>query len=437
MSGQKIVRIPYSPQDYQKAIHESKKRFKVVKIGRRGGKTELLINEQIKQSVTRPSLLWPHWIVAPTYKQVKSICWERLKWLLKADEDWKFNEQELSAVHPLIKTKIELKGADREDTLRGSGLSSIGLDESASMKSNVWPEIIRPMLADSRGPALFIGTPKGKNWFHDIYFKDDLDWQSWGYPTSVNKYIASEEIAQAKKDMSERLFRQEFLAEFLDDETGVFKRIRQCITDSLQPPVQGRYYVLGIDLAKTQDFTVLSVFDSVTRHLVAFERFQDVSWVEQKLRIQEIAHKYNNALCVVDATGVGDPIVEDLQQSGLSLYYEGDRPGFKFTNESKSRLIENLAIAIEQRLVTFPNIEVLVNELQQFEYQISNGGVIRYGAPDDKHDDCVISLALAVWGMRTQLREAQVYQRQEEEIVDRVGRGTPVYEFEESRNSGY
>jgi hypothetical protein len=426
--------IPYCPQDFQRAIHESKKRFKVVKIGRRGGKTELLINEQIRQAVNNPGL---HWICAPSYKQVKSISWTRLKALLKVDRDWKCNEQELSAHHPVIGTTLELKGTDNEDSLRGVGLKSVGLDEAASIKENVWPEIIRPMLADSRGPALFIGTPKGKNWFHDIYFKDDPDWQSWGYPTSVNKYIHPDEIAQAKKDMSERLFRQEFLAEFLDDETGVFKKIRQCVTGEFQGPILGRFYVLGIDLAKTQDFTVLTVIDSVTRHVVAFERFQDVSWTEQKLRIQALAHKYNNALCVIDATGVGDPIVEDLQHCGLSLYYDGDKPGFKFTNESKNRLIDNLAIAIESRLVTFPNIEVLVDELQRYEYQITTGGKIQYGAPDGRHDDAVTSLALSVWGIRNQMREAQVYQGQEEVFVDRVGRGIPVYEFDAPQQAGY
>lgn len=427
--------IPYSPQPYQVQIHESPKRFKVVKIGRRGGKTELLINEQIKQAVTNPGL---HWIIAPSYKQVKSICWTRLKALLKVDKDWKFNEQELSAYHPLIGTTIELKGADNEDSLRGVGLKSVGIDESASIKENVWPEIIRPMLADSRGKALFIGTPKGRNWFYDIYHKEDPDWQSWGYPTSVNKYIHPDEIAQAKKDMSERLFRQEFMAEFLDDETGVFKKIRQCITDELQSPVQGRFYVLGIDLAKTQDFTVLTVIDSVTRHVVYFERFQDITWTEQKFRIQNVAHKYNNALCVIDSSGVGDPVVEDLQHSGLSLYYDGDKPGFKFTNDSKNRLIDNLSMAIEQRLVTFPQIDPLIDELQRFEYQITAGGKIQYSAPDGRHDDCVISLALAVWGIRGQLREAQVYKGQEEEYRDRVGQGIPVYDFETTpQQSGY
>jgi hypothetical protein len=394
-----------------------------VVVGRRGGKTEFLLQEEIKLAVKYPGL---HWIVAPSYRQVKSICWRRLKAILNIDIDWKYNEQELSAEHPKIGTRIELKGADNEESLKGMGLKSAGLDECAIMKSNVWPEIIRPMLADYRSPATFISTPKAKNWFYDLYMKGingEKEWQSWRYPTSINQYILKDEIEQMKKDMSERLFRQEVLAEFLEDEAGVFQGIRSCIVGTLQSPSVGRFYVMGVDLAKTQDFTVLVVMDAITREVVAFERFSDISWTEQKVRIQRLAHKYNNSLTVIDSTGVGDPIAEDLRNANISLYYEGDKPGYKFTNESKARLIDQLALAIEQRLITFPNIEVMIEELRQFSYSISPGGRIIYGAPESKYDDCVIALALANWGIRTYLHSAQVLQKQEQEVIDKQGRG--------------
>ncbi len=420
------IAIEYQPQNYQQEIHDNPSRYRVVVIGRRGGKTELLLQEQIKKAYLNPGL---HWIIAPSYRQVKAICWRRLKMILTPDPDWKYNEQELSAEHSKIGTRLELKGADNEESLKGMGLKSAGLDECAIMKPNVWPEVIRPMLADFQGPATFISTPRAKNWFYDLYMKGlnkEKDWMSWRYPTSVNQYIVKDEIEQMKKDMSERLFRQEVLAEFLEDEAGVFQRIRSCVVGNLQGPIVGRFYVMGVDLAKTQDFTVLTVIDTSTREVVAFERFSDVSWTEQKLRIQRLAHKYNNALTVIDSNGVGDPIVEDLQTANISLYYEGDKPGFKFTNDSKARLIDQLALAIEQRLITFPNIEVLLEELRQFSYSISQGGRIIYGAPEGKYDDCVISLALANWGIRTYLHSAQVLQDSNKEVRDIQGRGELV-----------
>ena len=381
----------------------------------------------VQNAVQFPSIDKPHWIVAPTFRQVKEICWVRLKQILRFDPSWIFNEQELSAVHPVINTKLALKGSDNEDSLRGVGCTSMGVDEAAMIKRNVWPEILRPMLADTQGPCLFISTPKGRNWFYDLYIQKTPEWKAWHYPTSINGYISPDEIAQAKKDMSERLFLQEFMAEFLDEDTGVFKKIRQCAIGQRREPTQGRFYLMGVDLAKTQDFTVLTVIDSVTREVVAKERFQDVSWKEQKIRIQALALKYNRALCIVDSTGLGDPIYEDLMNSGVSC------EGYKFTNDTKCKLIENLAIAIEQRLITFPPDEDLLDELRSYEYTITDQGRIKYSAPEGKHDDCVISLGLAVWGIRHMMKEAQVLIHDEAQYVqDKQGMGERVEPQEDS-----
>lgn len=427
---EKVVEINYSPQDYQREIHEDNSRFKVIVRGRRGGKTEEEIQGIVMDAVTNPGR---HWLVGPNYRQIKSIAWTRLKAVLDVDKDWEFNEQELYAHNSNIldkngtPTRIELKGADKEDSLVGVALKSLRVDEAALVKNNVWSLVLRPMLADHKAPAYFYSTPRGKNWFYDLYMRGvngDVGWRSWRQPTSINKYIPQEEIDEMKRDMTEMMFSQEVMAEFLSEETGVFKKIRQCIVGKYKEPIPGRFYVMGVDLAKTVDFTVLTVMDSVTREVVAWERFQDLAWSLQKLRVQLLAQKYNNALCIIDSTGVGDPIAEDLQGSGLSLWYQGDKPGYKFTNDSKSQLINNLAIAIEQRRITFPNEPVLVEELQAFEYSITDGGRIKYGAPDGKHDDSVISLALACWALRSQLTEAQqVISRVEEDDVDRQGRG--------------
>ncbi len=426
----KSVTINYCPQGYQLEIHKDKSRFKVVVRGRRGGKTEEEIQGIVMDSVTNPGR---HWLVGPNYRQIKSIAWTRLKAVLEADKDWIFNEQELYAHNPYIldengtPTRIELKGADKPDTLVGVALKTLRVDEAALVKNSVWSLVLRPMLADYKAPAYFYSTPRGKNWFYDLYMRGvngDKDWKSWRQPTSINRYITSDELVEMKKDMTEIMYSQEVMAEFLSEETGVFKKIRQCIVGNYKDAVDGRFYVMGVDLAKTIDFTVLTVMDSVTREIVAWERFHDLSWGVQKLKIQELAQRYNNALCVIDSTGLGDPIVEDLQRSGLSIWYDGEKAGFKFTNSSKTSLIQNLAICLEQRRITFPNEPILVDELNAYEYEITDGGKITYGAPDGKHDDCVISLALACWALKSQMVEAQVFlNRGVEKDGDRQGVG--------------
>lgn len=428
----KDIQLTYAPQPYQWEIHTAPERFKVVVRGRRGGKTEEEIQGAVMDAVTNPGR---HWIVGPNYRQIKSIAWTRLKAVLDIDKDWIFNEQELYAHNPNIldergtPTRIELKGADKEDSLVGVALKSLRIDEAALVKSHVWSQVLRPMLADYQAPAYFYSTPRGKNWFYDLYMRGingDAGWRSWRQPTSINGYIKPEEIEESRKDMTEMMFSQEIMAEFLSEETGVFKKIRQCIVGDYKAPIDGRFYVIGVDLAKTVDFSVLTVMDSVTREVVYWDRFQDLAWSIQKLKIQELARRYNNALCIVDSTGVGDPIAEDLSRSGISLWYQGEKPGFKFTNDSKNQLINNLAISIEQRRITFPNEPILVDELGAFEYSITDGGKIKYGAPDGKHDDCVISLALACWALKSQLVEAQVLMNSVEDSEDRQGKGVLV-----------
>lgn len=395
-------------------------------IGRRGGKSVMAINEIIKRSVQSPGL---YWFICPSYKQAKAIAWRLLKYYLKPDPDWNFNEVELKAEHPHIKTVIELKGADNEDSLRGVSVKGVVLDECATMKANVWPEIIRPMLADAQGWALFIGTPKGKNWFYEQFqneIRDPENWQSFKHSTTINKYIKAEEIELARKDMSERLFRQEFMADFMDDETGVFRRVKQCAVGQLKLAERGQFYVIGADLGKHMDFTVLTVMDPATREVVAFKRFKDVSWPDQKEAIQKLALEYNNAKVIVDATGVGDAIFDDLSNANISV------EAFKFTNSSKHQLVEKLSVSIEQRLITFPNIEELVSELQSFEYEITADGRIKYSAPDGKHDDCVMSLALANWGIRHDLyaTRAQMKAQDDFALIDRIGHGHNSHETE-------
>ena len=183
-------------------------------------------------------------------------------------------------------------------------------------------------------------------------------------------------------------------------EKAVFKRINDCIAGEIEEPKAGFSYVFGLDLAHTQDFNVITVICRETKHLVFFERWNNTSWNITVEKAKAVATKYNNALCVPDRTGVGDPIVEDLQRAGIGIYHDlDDKPGVLFTNPKKIMLIEKLMVAIEHRLITYPEIDVLLDELRAFSCELLPGGSFRYSAPEGKFDDCVISLALSVWAL--------------------------------------
>jgi hypothetical protein len=198
--------------------------------------------------------------------------------------------------------------------------------------------------------------------------------------------------------LPERVFRQEILAEFLDDAGGVFRGVRECVSGTLDPNARpanwAERFVIGVDLAKYQDYTVCVVVDVAARRVVGFDRYNKADWTLQKERIAQLARYWNNAQVWMDATGVGDPIFDDLRRAGLNVM------PYKFTSATKSALINNAVLMVEQRSITFPPIAQLVNELVAFEYQRSEGGVLRMNAPEGFHDDAVCAFALACWPLQ-------------------------------------
>jgi phage FluMu gp28-like protein len=212
-------------------------------------------------------------------------------------------------------------------------------------------------------------------------------------PTATNPYIAAEEIEAARASTPERAFRQEWLAEFIDESGGVFQGVFECVEPGMGEahPVDGQRYYMGVDLARYEDWTVLCVLDASGRQ-VYLERFNQISWERQIAAIERVARRYA-ATVLVDSTGVGDPIYERLRALGLPV-----QP-FHFTASSKDQLIDNLAILLEQQRLKLMDNEVQTNELISYEYEQLASGRLRANAPQGMHDDCVIALALAAWAM--------------------------------------
>mgnify|MGYP003131770316 CR=1 FL=1 len=199
----------------QKNIAHTDKRFKVLISGRRFGKTHLAIRELCKAASTPNQKVW---YIAPSYRMAKQIVWEQLKKkLIHLKWAKKINESGLD-IWLVNGSHISLKGADNEDSLRGVGLNFIVLDEFADISQKAWQEVLRPTLSDTGGKALFCGTPKGiGNWSYDLYQQASIDpdnWHSFQYTTLDGGQVPADEIQQAKNDLDERTFRQEYEASF-------------------------------------------------------------------------------------------------------------------------------------------------------------------------------------------------------------------------------
>jgi len=231
---------------WQKEVWRDDTRFKVIAAGRRCGKTQYAAWRLIVEALSSTS--GAVWYIAPTQQQARDIIWAKLLDLGKeVITHSHINNMQLTLLNGAV---ISLKGADRPETMRGVALKFVVLDEYADMKPNVWEQILRPALADHLGHAVFIGTPKGRNHFYDLYNyaerKEDEEWACWHFTSYDNPILKESEIEAAKKSMSTFAFRQEFLASFEASASDIFKPDWWKINET--EPEEGDFY-LAVDLA--------------------------------------------------------------------------------------------------------------------------------------------------------------------------------------------
>lgn len=330
----------------------------------------------------------------------------------------KINDSEL-AVYYKNGSIQRFVGCEDIDKHRGINPIDVVFDEYSEMKEEIWTAIIQPILRENKGTATFVFTPKGKNHSWKLIQMARENPQEWFVQILGVKdtgVFTEEELAEIRRNTPQALFAQEYECEFMEGAGQFFRRIHQnTYPIDKQLPYEGDFQ-LGVDLAKYQDWTVLTPFN--LNFFIAYpqERFNQVDWNLQKARIEASARRFNDALIWADSTGVGDPIVEDLTAMGLNVANEG--LGFKFTEVSKRNLLNNLAILLEQDKIKIPNDEGLIGELEAFRYTLSEGGKIKVGVPEGMSDDRVMSLALSVWGVTEPVKPDysmmnQVYQNRQ------------------------
>ena len=365
------IELP-NPHSNQQAILDSQARFRVVMCGRRFGKSELSQIEIIINALQGKTVAY----ITPTY-QLARVFFDKLTKALPFEN----NKSELSIKFPNDGAVYFFTG-ERLDNLRGRKFHFIVIDEASFIPDleDGWLNSIRPTLTDYKGRALFLSTPKGKKFFYSLFLKGgEQDWESFRFTTYDNPYIDKSEIDDARIQLPQVVFEQEYMANPAENAANPFGSayIKQC-TFPLSPETP---IVYGIDLAKAVDYTVIIGLDR-NGSVCHFDRFQK-DWRQTK----QVINSLPRVPILIDSTGVGDPIFEDLQRDGLDI------TGYKFSSTTKQQLMEGLSSAIQQRKITFPEGHI-VNELEVFEYQYTSYGV-RYSAPQGFHDDCVMSLALA------------------------------------------
>ena len=356
----------------QQEIIEHPARFKVIVAGRRAGKSYASIASLAKHA-RYPNKKCMY--VAPSYRMAKQIVWEDLKEQLR-EKRWikKINESELTLT--LVNgSTIFLRSADNPDSIRGIGLDYVVIDEAADIQEEAWRAVIRPTLSDRQGHAMIISSPKGRNFLYDLFqdAKHLDDWHSWQFTTAQGGIVTPEEIEDAKRDLDDRTYKQEYEAQFVDYSGRIYYAFDDHNIKTMQFGVDPRFALhVGIDFNVDPGCAVIGYQHSNGLHV--YDEIEIFGTNTQEI-VKEIQYRYpgRRFICYPDAagaqrrtsSGVTDHII--LKNAGFELKVGSINPSVKDRIASVNSLCK---LQDEQtRFTVDPKCSKLINALRKHTYK--------------------------------------------------------------------
>ena len=380
----------YKPHDKQREIHDAinhgHEKYYALNIGRQFGKTLLGINQLLWWAINDKGcrIAW----ITPVYKQGKKVFADLERAVAKSNL-FTFNKSDLMVSG--FGSTIEFFSGERPDNIRGNTFDYMVVDEMAFTRPELWDEVLSATVLVKGKKVIFISTPKGKNHFHKLCMQPNYDdrYAYFHFSSFDNPMIDPRELDERKRSLPDHVFRQEYLAEFIDNASGIFKNVHDCIGTGAKTP---KMYA-GLDIGRADDYTVLTIINQDGK-MVEAHRWRHDEWSKIIEKVSQIIKK-SNATTLVEVNNQGDVFYEMLQVTCKNLVHP-----FVTTSKTKPIIIEDLAVAFEQQSISIVNDQWLIDELDNFSYIYNpNTRNVSYSAPAGLHDDGVISTALA-WHSR-------------------------------------
>ena len=321
--------------------------------------------------------------VAPTYRNSRPLWRLAERMTAPVADRLRIRRAERTIEFPSAGS-LSVYSADSPDSIRGEAFDLVIVDEAALMDERVWYDVLMPTLADRRGRAMLISTPRGRNWFWREYERCRQEGAAWRAPSTDNPLESIREAAERARELvSERTYRQEWLAEFVDEAGGVFRGVRACVR-AVEPSGP---FALGVDIGRDEDYTAVAVFDIGQSAVLKVDRWRHEDYTRTVQRIAQIAREYQTVEVVVEQNAAGAPVMDYLASQNVPVL------GATTTASTKRAIIERLAWAIERGEIALPDDDYVLTELEQFSQQRRKDGTYEYSAPAGMHDDCVMAIA--------------------------------------------
>jgi len=398
--GKLTLYKPHPKQlEIHKAINQDGKYF-VVSIGRQFGKTLLGENQALKWAIENKN--WKVGWVSPTYKQCKKVFKEVVRALGKCPFVVRTNNSDL-IIELDTGSVILFYSAEAYDTIRGETFDGLICDEFAFFKPAAWDEVLKATVLVKGKKVLIMSTPKGKNQFYKVFnlANDNPQYKSFFGTSYDNPFIDPEEIEDARRSLPEHIFKQEYLAEFLDDGSSVFRNINECINQANKT----NHLFAGIDLGRADDWTVLTIVNDQDEEVYS-NRWRHMDWSAIINNIVAVLNKYKPKT-LVEANGAQDAIFEQIRNA--VNYPKTNIKPFVTTSKSKQAIVEDLIVGFENKELSIIGYDWQVSELQTFTYEYNlKTRAIKYSAPVGLHDDYVMSRAITRHAKKT-MKKSGVY----------------------------
>ena len=391
----------YNPHKNQQIIHDSinneSYKYYILGIGRQFGKSLLATNQALSWLLNgKCEVGW----ASPTYRQAYKVYEQIVKAFPKDSGIITRKDGQKLQIEFCNGSSMQFFSTERYDNIRGFTFDYLICDEFAFMATKAWTEVLRATIMVKGKKVLLISTPKGKNHFFQLFELDGVNdqYKSFKMTSYDNPLINPSEIDDAKVTLPDHVFRQEYLAEFLDGGSSIFGDI------NFKDAAKGGTHYGGLDIARADDYTVLSIYNQ-DGQMVFIDRWRHDSWSNIIAKVAKVIEEYK-CNTFVEVNSIGDAVFEMLSKV---LNDKNLIQPFVTTSKSKQDIIEQLAVANQNKEVSFLKEDWLQKEFDVFSFEYNpKNRTIKYSAPSGFHDDGVMASAIGYEALK-KLKKRGVY----------------------------